>query len=237
MGVGLKLGFLTSTQPTQLEDVELSIILCTHHKGGVGKTTLSVHIAGILSEKLGRTLLIDCDSQGNSHLFYLGAKENRSLDLKIYNEKLSIIWNPEKRAIRRFADFETTYDHIVLDIDSPLAETVRVIIDNHPDKVLVPVNDHPWSISGLSETLPVIAKLDDISKTETKVVIVPLGASIENIKKEISNISKLPKKFRIARRMRFLRPEFNQALKEQTLIWNYERCEDLKIYFNALLYD
>ena len=212
----------------------MNIILCTHHKGGVGKTTLSVHIAGVLSEKLGRILLIDCDSQGNSHLFYLGNEEVKSLGLKKYNNRLSIIWNPEKRAIHRVADIQT-YDHIVLDIDSPLAETVKVIVDNHPDQVLIPVNDHPWAISGLSETLPVIAKLDDISNTTTKVVIVPLGASIKDINNEINTISELPKNLKIAKKMRFLRPEFNQALKEKTLIWQYQGYENLKTYFDALL--
>ena len=37
------------------------IVLCTHNDGGVGKTTLALHVAGSLQTKLSRILLIDCD--------------------------------------------------------------------------------------------------------------------------------------------------------------------------------
>ena len=47
-----------------VEDTITSIIvLCTHNDGGVGKTTLALHVAGSLQTKLSRILLIDCDDQ------------------------------------------------------------------------------------------------------------------------------------------------------------------------------
>ena len=47
-----------------VEDTITSIIvLCTHNDGGVGKTTLALHVAGSLQTKLSRILLIDCDDR------------------------------------------------------------------------------------------------------------------------------------------------------------------------------
>jgi chromosome partitioning protein len=49
------------------------IVLCTHHKGGVGKTELAIHIAGILrTQQPARTLLVDCDGQADAWTFHFG---------------------------------------------------------------------------------------------------------------------------------------------------------------------
>ena len=53
----------------------MKVILCTHNSGGVGKTTLAVHLAGVLSKK-GDVLLIDCDDQADSWKFYVGAEND-----------------------------------------------------------------------------------------------------------------------------------------------------------------
>jgi Mrp family chromosome partitioning ATPase len=45
------------------------IILSAFNKGGVGKTTLAVHVAGLLAEQ-GRVLLVDCVDQYDAFYFY-----------------------------------------------------------------------------------------------------------------------------------------------------------------------
>src|SRR5712691_1255274 len=54
----------------------LKKIAIVNHKGGVGKTSTSVHLAGALAEMGYRILLVDCDSQGDLSALFLSGHEN-----------------------------------------------------------------------------------------------------------------------------------------------------------------
>lgn len=115
------------------------MILCTHHSGGVGKTTLAVHIAGCLYlKRKDQILLMDCDSQADAWRFCTGRDPESEKELYEANSCLAVQWNPGRARIKR-AELED-YDHIVLDIDSPLENTVQTITQNHPDLILAPIN-------------------------------------------------------------------------------------------------
>ena len=212
----------------------MSIILCTQHKGGVGKTTLAVHLADILASQISRILFIDCDTQRNAWLFYFGYPAQTPLEIKEYNNRLSIIWNPLRVPIRKLADLQA-YDHVIFDMSTPLPETVQVIVDNNPDKVYIPVSPHPWALEALLDTLPVIARLEEISAFHPTIQIVPLGAYKKDIEEKIKNIPEKPKNYKIVKRMRYLAKETEQALGERNLIWNYPQLVDIRDYFISLL--
>jgi chromosome partitioning protein len=212
----------------------LSIILCTQHKGGVGKTTLAVHFAGILISQLNRILLIDCDTQSNAWLFYFGDKPQAPLEIREYSNRLSIVWNPQREPIRRLADIES-YDHVIFDMSTPLPDTVQVIAANHPDKIFIPVSPNPWAVEALSDNLPVIAALEEQSLVQPEITIVPLGSSKKEIDDKIKIINEVPKRYKVARRMRYLAKETDQALREGDFIWNYQKLEDVRDYFVSLL--
>jgi MinD superfamily P-loop ATPase len=50
------------------------IIASTFNKGGVGKTTLAVHLIGVLNQKpTARNLLVDCVDQADAFTFFTPA--------------------------------------------------------------------------------------------------------------------------------------------------------------------
>jgi len=76
----------------------MKIISIFNNKGGVGKTTLTFHLAHILAEMGKKTLLIDMDSQSNLSLFSIAEDELG----KIWQEEDSVIDN----GIKSEADFK-----------------------------------------------------------------------------------------------------------------------------------
>ncbi len=71
----------------------MKIITLLNEKGGVGKTTLSVHLAAGLAIKGHRVLLVDADAQGHATVMFGLAKEPGLHDLLVRN-------TPFQRALR-----------------------------------------------------------------------------------------------------------------------------------------
>lgn len=99
---------------------QTKIIAITNNKGGTGKTTITINLAGVLSEFNHKTLVIDLDAQGNLSSFFL---EN------IYSLKTTVRDLILSELKSKTAICKTSYDLIdvipanlaLADLDSKLA--------------------------------------------------------------------------------------------------------------------
>ncbi len=151
------------------------------------------------------------------------------------DDHLSVIWNPARKALKKLAEYQENYDYFVLDIDSPLENTVTTIVQDNPNLVLIPVNLQAGALTKLHDPLEIINGLKKADYVP-KVIIVPLGAKLADIAKELSEIDpKVRGLARIAPRMRNLEKETNQARHKRCYVWELPDCEDLQGYFQTLL--
>lgn len=212
----------------------MAIFLCTAHRGGVGKTTIAVHIAGILAGHYNnRVLVIDCDSQLDSFRFFTGERpDDDDTDLQEPSENISIIANRKRESVIYLTD-TTEYDDIVFDIDSALPSTVEAIVHNFPDYILIPVKRDPYALEHVSDSLDIVIE-GDILNFFPKVMVIPIGVSKKKIKEYIpSSYSRI--NLRIFRRIRNLNKIRDRALDEGNFIWSYNGAEDFLGYFHSLI--
>ncbi len=213
------------------------IILCTHNSGGVGKTTLAVHITGILTSQPGKTLLVDCDDQADSWQFFTKNTPSKDFEYFPVNDKLAIFENKNRVKIKTMVDLDE-YQNIVLDIDSPLDNTVKVIVDNNPDFVLIPINvsQKHKALENLSKPLEVVTSLEKKAGYSPKVIIVPLGIKPEIISERFEAIENKPQNCCIAQAMRNVQMPMSEAIYDKKkYLWEYSQYPDIKDYFHSLL--
>ena len=82
------------------------IISIQNQKGGVGKTTLAVHLSYAFALKGGRVLLIDADPQGSA-LDWAAAREEKPL--------FNVVGLSRPTIHRDIEELGKGYDHILID--------------------------------------------------------------------------------------------------------------------------
>ena len=83
----------------------------------------------------------------------------------------------------------TQYDHIVIDAKGAREDTVKVIVNDNPDKILIPINASQKSkaLGNLDRILGMVSKLESNTGLPDKVqvTIVPLGVSKDIINNKL----------------------------------------------------
>lgn len=162
------------------------IIAITNQKGGVGKTTTSVNLAACLAYEGKKTLLIDCDPQGNS-TSGLGI-ENEDYSISIYdcladNSKISdavietkyanlyvIPSSPDMSGAEIELAYEDKREFFLKNaIDKIKNNFDFIILDSPPalgmitiniltaaDSVLIPIQCEYYALEGLSQLITTI---------------------------------------------------------------------------------
>jgi chromosome partitioning protein len=164
----------------------MKIISIITEKGGVGKTTTSIHLGASFAENGKKTLLIDFDAQRNLSIGYKISKsfsytvkdflngdlENFALTQK--NENLFILAgdrNIESKKYSRDILSKTlkvldqlNFDFIVIDCPPrPITEEIGLgeIALSASDYVISPIEAEEYSIEGINELIPSINRIKE----------------------------------------------------------------------------
>ena len=110
------------------------IITLVNQKGGPGKTTLTMHLAGELARRGDRVLVADADPQGTATRWAAAAPDETPFPAAIAG-----LGRAEATLHRELLKYLTAFDWIVVDcppsVDSPLSQSALLV----SDLALVPV--------------------------------------------------------------------------------------------------
>ncbi len=118
------------------------IISLVNQKGGVGKTTIALNMAGCLSERGRRILLVDADPQG-SVLQWQSIAEHHAFDV-VHRPSASLL--SDRRALTR------NHDHVIIDAPPAIGDITRAVLAAS-DLAIVPIGPSPLDIWSSKETV------------------------------------------------------------------------------------
>lgn len=147
------------------------IIAFVNAKGGVGKTTLAVHLAAWLGLYDISVTLIDCDGQRLSSFWMSTAKP----DMDVYT-----VENGDEFS-RKLPGISKKYDAVVIDAPGGLSEIAGAIL-HHADAALIPTGTSGLDMEGVHWTAATIKQIQE-ARNELPESIVESVESDETRKK------------------------------------------------------
>lgn len=143
------------------------IITFFTEKGGSGKTTSSIEVAGTLGLRNKKTLLVDLDEQGSATRCVAQADDNNPFPATLIN--LALMGGKAYREIRNHID---NYDFIIIDcppsVNNPAPSGAMLI----SDLVIIPVIPSPTDLWASVASVE-LAKRAQATNEELKIAILP----------------------------------------------------------------
>ena len=125
------------------------LIIVTNQKGGAGKTTAAVHLAGTAVRRGYKTLLIDADKQGTATKWVAQAEDGQPHKIRVMGLAMA-----EAKIAQEVKQYVEDYDIIIVDcppsVDSPIPQVMLMIAD----LAIVPIVPKPgdlWASTDLLE--------------------------------------------------------------------------------------
>ena len=154
------------------------VIVLTNQKGGCGKTTLAMNLAGVLGAKA-KVLLIDGDPQGSATRWAASSPDENPFPAAVMG-----LANVTDKASREIKKYLADYEYIIVDcppaIDSGFTASALMIAD----LALVPVVPSPtdlWAAVGIQKLISNVSNINE--KLEARLVA-NMCQSNANISKE-----------------------------------------------------
>lgn len=157
------------------------IISVQNQKGGVGKTTLAIHISYVLSSSNKRVLLIDADPQGSSR-DWAAAREDEP--------PFSVVGLDRPTIHRDLPKLAEGYDHVVIDGPPRVTDLARSAIVA-ADLVVIPIQPSPYDVWAAKEVIDLIKEasvfkesLKSVFVINRKIVNTAIGRDVVEALKE-----------------------------------------------------
>jgi chromosome partitioning protein len=139
------------------------IIAVVNQKGGSGKTTLSMQLAGALARRGNKVLVVDADPQGTATRWAATADDEKPFPASVVG--LSAASSKVHREVRKFVD---DYQFIIIDCppaaDSPIPQSALLIAD----LALVPIIPSPldmWAAVGIRQVIENVGDINEELKS------------------------------------------------------------------------
>ena len=205
------------------------IITVANSKGGVGKSTLAVHLAAWLSEQGHSVTLADCDTQHSSSEWINEAAPN------VHSVRLA---NPDA-ILNDLPTLRHEADYIVADGPGSNTETSRALL-LRADLAIVPCKASMLEVRALAKATDVLRQAQDIRDGEPKAVIVlsMVGKRyrLTQDMKEAASVLNLP----LASRSLILRQIYADAPGQGSVVWKMgargkEAAQEVRQLFREIL--
>lgn len=138
------------------------IISFLNQKGGVGKTTLAIHVADSLSRKDKKVLLVDADPQASA-LDWAENSEN--------GNRFSVVGLPKKTLRSELRTIETDYDFIVVD-GPPRVHEIAMAAIAASDLIVIPVQPSPFDVWSLKDIVDLVNEVKTINENLKTVLVI-----------------------------------------------------------------
>jgi len=137
------------------------IISVQNQKGGVGKTTLAVHLSHALADDGSTVLLVDADPQGSAR-DWAAARDGKPI--------FTVVGLDRPTIHRDLPEMAANYDHVCIDGPPRVSELARSAIAA-ADVVLIPVQPSPYDVWSAQEIIA-LCKEASVFKENLKSVFV-----------------------------------------------------------------
>lgn len=135
-------------------------------KGGVGKTTLAVHLADWLGIHGWSVKLVDCDAQRLSSRW-----------LKLAQPSLSVsVMNAPQEVAESLPKLQTEFGTVVVDAPGGLSRVTGAIL-SVADAVCIPTGGSNLDIMGSEWTTSTVREIKELRGGKPQAIIIPVGVS------------------------------------------------------------